>query len=466
MSDPFEEVVERLANTTESVCLTAAAGCGKTEAIVRAVSQSEGRQLILTHTNAGVAALRSRLRRYSVPESKYRVETIASWLLKYAVAYPSMSGLTNPHPQDKDWEAVYPAAQELFAYSFIKDILLASYMGVFVDEYQDCTQQQHRLVLKMVEYGLPVRVLGDPLQGIFDFQDDPLVDWQTDIKNDFGPLPDLLSPYRWQKTDRRPNVNPLLGEQLADIREKLLADEPIDLNDYPEIKWYQWCENQEKGICEGADVRRLGTIIGIHQWPKDAHSAARRLDGKYQSIEEMDCKTLMSVAEKIDQRLEQDNYQAIVSCVKNVILLGCGNRSPFSNADYLQDEFTSLGRGDLSAISDIIEAIIHDSSMRVYRCELLTEMKRAAQEFATGKYASFEEAAYAARYKTRVNGRKPENRIISTTLLIKGLEFDHAIVLNADKLQNRENFYVAITRGSQSLTVLSSAPAIHYAKFA
>jgi len=111
-----------------------------------------------------------------------------------------------------------------------------------------------------------------------------------------------------------------------------------------------------------------------------------------------------------------------------------------------------------------MDTIIRDRNMQVYRCELLTEMKRAAQEFATGNYTSFVEAAYAARYKTRVNGRKPEVRIISRTLLIKGLEFDHALILNADKLQNRENFYVAITRGSKSLTVLSSSPAIHYSQ--
>ena len=151
-----------------------------------------------------------------------------------------------------------------------------------------------------------------------------------------------------------------------------------------------------------------------------------------------------------------------MNCLKSLILKGCGNQSLFNDAHYLQSEFSRLERGDLSAIIVIMETIILDCHAQVFRRELLIELKRAAQEFATGQYASLEEAAYIARYKTRVNGRKPEARIISRTLLIKGLEFDHALILNADKLQNRENFYVAITRGSKSLTVLSSSPAIHY----
>ncbi len=456
MSEFFQGVVQDLANTKTSVCVTAAAGCGKTEAIVRAVAQAEGRQLILTHTNSGVAALRSRLRKNAIPKSKYRVETIASWLLKYTIAYPSMSGFAIPRPQGDDWSKVYPAAQDLFVYPFIKDILHATYQGVFVDEYQDCTQKQHVVILKISEY-LPVRVLGDFLQGIFGFQNDPLVNWQTDIEQTFQQLPNLTEPYRWSK------MNPELGKQLVQIRNKLLNYEEIDLNAYSEIKWYPWTEDREKAVCRDVDIKKSCTVTGIHKWQNDAHTIARKMGGKYQSIEEMDCRDLMSTARNIERWRTHGNYQAIVNEIKNFILRGCGNRAPFNNPNYLHTEFLRIGQGDLTIISDIMEIITHNPEMQVYRQELFGEMKRAAQEFALGESASFDEAAYAVRYKTRLNGRRLENRIISTTLLIKGLEFDHAIVLNADKFQNRENFYVAITRGSQSLSVLSVSPVVHYA---
>jgi hypothetical protein len=126
----------------------------------------------------------------------------------------------------------------------------------------------------------------------------------------------------------------------------------------------------------------------------------------------------------------------------------------------LQTALDDLESKGVPAIPRLIETAL--KTQLVFRRELFGEMKRAAQEFSTDKYATFQEAAYAARAKTRLNGRKPEPRIISRTLLIKGLEFDHAIVLNADKLQDRENFYVAITRGCRSLTVLSEAPILRF----
>jgi len=440
MSDPFDDVVAELANTKESISVTAAAGCGKTEAIVRAVMQANGRQLILTHTNAGVAALRSRLRRYSVPESKYCVETIATWLLKYASAYPAMSGLQNPKVQGNDWEQVYPAAKKLFDYHFIGDILRASYSGVFIDEYQDCTQQQHEIVLKLCEV-LPVRVVGDPLQGIFGFQKDPMVNWQK-VQEKFRSLPDLCVPYRWTKDS---TANGKLGEQLNDIRSSLLAGEPICLSNYSEIQWLDKKEAQEQCICLRASKELEGMIVGIHQWPDDAHNSARAMGGLYQSIEEMDCKDLMAASERINSFLQRGDYKSIAGLVKDFIKKGCTNQQISSE---LESDISAIAQGDLIYISRIMQAVIQDSNMQVVRRELLSEMKRSAEEFATGKYNSFWDAAYAARYRTRLYGRKLEKRIISRTLLIKGVEFDHAIVLNADKLQNRENFYVAITRAS------------------
>lgn len=455
MSHCFDAIVKQLAYANSPVCVTAAAGCGKTEAIARAVALAEGKQLILTHTNAGVAALRSRLRKNGVSESKYRVETIASWLLKYASAYPSMSGLTQSRPQGNDWGQVYPAANQLFDRCFIRDVLAASYAGIFVDEYQDCTKQQHAIILKMADW-LPVRVLGDPLQGIFNFGNNVPVDWVSDVERHFAALPELTEPYRWAGT------HPELGNQLAQIRDRLIANEPVDIAKYLAIYWRPWSDSNEISACYTIRSEMQGTIAGIHQWPNDAHQRAKKLGGIYQSMEEMDCEVLMSSARCIDKYMEQDNHLAIQSEIKNIILKGCGHFNPFSDPSFLQHELLRLQQGDLSVVSNIIDVVTRSPHTQVFRRELLTEMKRAAQEFTTGRHTSFEDAAYAARYRTRVHGRKPEPRIISRTLLIKGLEFDHAIVLNADQLQNRENFYVAITRGSKSLTILSQDPILHF----
>jgi hypothetical protein len=61
------------------------------------------------------------------------------------------------------------------------------------------------------------------------------------------------------------------------------------------------------------------------------------------------------------------------------------------------------------------------------------------------------------RYKACPSGR---GKLIGTTLLVKGLEFDHAIVLDADSLSRKE-LYVAITRGANSLTIISSSAVLN-----
>jgi DNA helicase-2/ATP-dependent DNA helicase PcrA len=57
------------------------------------------------------------------------------------------------------------------------------------------------------------------------------------------------------------------------------------------------------------------------------------------------------------------------------------------------------------------------------------------------------------RHRGRIVGSR---KIVSTTLLVKSLEFDHGIVLDASSLSSKE-LYVALTRGSKTLTIISKA---------
>ena len=57
-------------------------------------------------------------------------------------------------------------------------------------------------------------------------------------------------------------------------------------------------------------------------------------------------------------------------------------------------------------------------------------------------------------------GRPLPKRAVGSTLLLKGLEADIAVVLNADELDAR-NLYVAITRGSAKLVVCSKSSTLN-----
>lgn len=456
----------------KSWCLQAPAGCGKTEEIVKAVKLCQGRQLILTHTHAGIASLKARLKKHQVPASQYKIDTIASWLLRYALAYPKISGLNVKQPEADQWNMVYAAAHELLTRRFIHDVIQASYTGIFVDEYQDCTRSQHAIIMQMAEL-LPVRMLGDPLQGIFGFRkDDPLVDWNRDVQANFSQLPDLTYPWRWR------GKNDQLGDELMVLRYKLEQGAKINLLEFSEIKWAEWSiENELQACYEILDAN--GSVAVIHKWPSDAHNTARRMHGWFPSMEEMDCKDLMLTARELDKFTGPERVIKVILFAKKCMVVGT-QLDVWLHLLSKKNIQEIYQRASGNEIAQIIIDIMENSSFepvvrfldmvrelpKVYthRKELLSEMKRAIRVYIESHETSLHDAAWKARYRTRVMGRKPEKRIVSRTLLIKGLEFDHAIVLNADKLSDAKNFYVALTRGCQSLKVLSRSPEFQFGR--
>src|SRR3546814_4287132 len=80
--------------------VTAPAGCGKTHLIAEALTRHAGGKpiLVLTHTNAGVVALRSRLDRAGVPAKAYRLSTIDGWAMRLISTFPARSA---HHPDRK-----------------------------------------------------------------------------------------------------------------------------------------------------------------------------------------------------------------------------------------------------------------------------------------------------------------------------------------------------------------------------
>ena len=80
--------------------VTAPAGCGKTQLIAHALAGHRGNKpiLVLTHTNAGVAALRGRLDRAGVPGLRVtRIQLYRDYPVKPAprAAEPATPGKTD-----------------------------------------------------------------------------------------------------------------------------------------------------------------------------------------------------------------------------------------------------------------------------------------------------------------------------------------------------------------------------------
>ena len=71
-------------------------------------------------------------------------------------------------------------------------------------------------------------------------------------------------------------------------------------------------------------------------------------------------------------------------------------------------------------------------------------------------------ALRARRNLTSHVGRRVARCTVGTTLLIKGMEFDHAVVVHTGGARgfSAKDLYVAITRGAKSLTVLSAGESL------
>ncbi|MDY7552214.1 MULTISPECIES: UvrD-helicase domain-containing protein [Pseudomonas] len=218
-----EELAIKLNDCATKGYVLAPAGYGKTHLIALAVKASSGRQLILTHTFAGVNSIKTKMTNLGVRSSQYQVDTIASWALRLCLAYPKTSGWKIENPTSKQWNKLYECCSGLLAKGFIRQAVSASYVGVYVDEYQDCSDLQHALVCALADF-LPSRILGDPMQAIFDFDEGKPVDWEVSIYPKFDCLGQLETPWRWVKAK-----NPALGAWLKEARRKIELGQQIDL---------------------------------------------------------------------------------------------------------------------------------------------------------------------------------------------------------------------------------------------
>ena len=167
-----------------------------------------------------------------------------------------------------------------------------SFGGVFVDEYQDCTSVQHEIALALGEL-LPIRIFGDPLQGIFGFTEDQIV-WSRDVDPTFAQLDVKERPWRWSET------NPGLGDWLLELRSALLDGRPIDLATAP-VRWIP--STSEASRVQQSRRYPAMTARALSQssnGPNQCHSLAKKLSGAFSSMDELEGKDLLKHAVAMD----------------------------------------------------------------------------------------------------------------------------------------------------------------------
>ncbi len=452
----------------------APAGCGKTELIVSALRRHSDPKpvLVLTHTNAGVAALRHRLSRHRVRQDRYRLSTIDGWALRILKTFPTRSRITPAHLDLEDARLDYPAIKAaitcLLTGRHIDDVLSASYSRVIVDEYQDCDPEQHAVVCHLATM-LPTVVLGDPMQEIFNWRGHH-PDWDDDVVGNFPLVAELTRPWRWENAGAHE-----LGAWLLETRRTLRAGGRIDLQTAPsDVTWVHLdgvndYEKQHRACLTRSPRAGGEVLIMTGGTQKDLQRKLAKQTPGAVTVEAVDLTEVTDFAREV-HLVAPGNLNAALQFAYTVMTgvdrdgivtraaaIAAGrHRAPPEAHELAAIRYREVG--DAASLIALFEALEAAQGARTFRPEILRTCIKALRSSSPG--VSFLEAAKRIREQQRVLGRLLPTKAVGSPLLLKGLEGDVAVILNAsdfdrDAAKNRKNLYVAMTRGSRKLVVCS-----------
>jgi DNA helicase-2/ATP-dependent DNA helicase PcrA len=477
--------------------LIAPAGYGKTHTIAECLKYTIGKQLILTHTHAGVASIKEKIKKSDIGQKKYSIETISSFAQKYSHAF--CTGKNIPDQEAKEYHAfVVRKAMEILASPTVKRVLAASYAGLFVDEYQDCAKDQHAMI-SALSVVLPTHILGDPMQGIFDFNGDA-VDFQTDL-DEYIKFPELSIPHRWYRDENSKG----LGDMLKVYRDLLKLRQPISLTSSPDNGLYVMSVNPgdlfnpESPYAKGLkkliqnpdnqpEYESLLVIVPEYVEVKDndvrvpkgdiKHRAQIRAQIDYSKslrlLEAIDDGSFYAIAKKADGlidgigrarkktiRIRKDACDAIFNKTDlDVWFNNTGLKNKRSESDKkrsvkMQIKIEAfINTPSANNLHDVILEAKNGLKLKYKRDEIVFSFLQSLKE-AEQSSISVYEAMKKRRNTIRRSGRKIHGKCIGTTLLTKGLEFDTVAILDAHRFECPKHLYVALTRCCKKLIIFT-----------
>ena len=462
--------------------VSAPAGFGKTQLIADSLKGHEDDKpvLILTHTNAGVAALRKRLADHGIPSRAYELQTLDGWALRLLNAYPHRSGIdpkrlaiANPK---QDYPAIQAAARYLISEGCIDIILQGSYSRLWVDEYQDCSTVQHEMVVACANL-LHTVVLGDPMQSVFGFAG-RRVDW-ADLPIVFPEGVALETPWRWNNAGA-----PEIGSWLAKAREALLKCEPIDLDEAPAGVEYSPVPPSKDLVSKEREVIRSlkqhGKVLIIGRSSEEAnadekrrHALARRHPG-VTVVEPVELRHMMNFFKRLNLEMP---LSTVFLCAEfaaqtmtkiqpakhfrdRIERIHQNRTGRFKVTEADQAALNVLESPSYQSVSLLLASLRNIDGARVFRPTIYDATQRALLRACSNNDPEILSAARSERDARRHQERTTGQLAIGTALLLKGLESDACLIMDAHTL-DRHQLYVALTRGAKAIHIWSNTSTLN-----
>jgi len=444
------------------------AGTGKTHLLAAAAASAaadEARSLVLTHTNAGVDAIRRRLRQFGVPRALVRVDTLTSWAFTLGRSYSAIAGIALSEIPDWSRSDDYVGgATRVAKAAAIAEVLCASFDYLFVDEYQDCGLVQHEFVLALSEAIPKAIILGDPLQAIFTFGG-PTASWDRHVQPIFPPFETKVEPHRWRSHNR------VLGQWLLDLRPRLVDGRYFDVVDH-RIQGLQYVPTTGNAVLAGVanSFRNFDeSVVLLDKWSGDVARHASRLGGTYKVMEEISGNFMRRELESIPAEGNHALAHWCATFAKKCVVGLAGLDTPLLARLEQNKSITHYARDGIVAVLTAIDALRLNPTyaevltaiqaiqevpvLRIYRWEAWNDTRAAIAMTVENGEPVLDNLA-RVRDRLRRSGRVSHNRIASRTLLVKGLEYDHVVIADLDKMRDPRNLYVALSRARKSVTIV------------
>lgn len=460
------------------VSVTLPAGTGKTHLLAEAARQvvaQDGRVLVLTHTNAGVHAIQRRLRTFGITDGA-RVFTLTSFGFLLARAYPDIGRVKVPSTPDwDDSENYITAAHRITTTHTIRRVLAASYSHALIDEYQDCSEIQHQLVCAIAEAIPATGVLGDPKQAIFGFRGNTLVTWE-EVQARFPDHPIEPKPWRWIEH------NQPLGEWLIKARTALAPGRVIDFSAIklpPGVEFRSSGADRRAAVNAALRYRPAGeTTVVISPWENTARRAAVDLNGAFTMMEEVAGGFMRDRLEELAATTPEQfatwliNLTKRCTCGHAQLNDGVKNRLKAGRATSglkrpglepaLAAFDTVVANPSYTSLATAMGAIPDSASLRLHSHEAWNDIQTALRGAAAAGDNPDVLGSELARARDRIRhqGRRNRSKVVSRTLLIKGLEYDHVVIADINQMTDVNNLYVALTRARKTITIVGATATI------
>lgn len=447
------------------------AGGGKTWLLVdtiRQVASQSGKALVLTHTNAGVHSIHNKMRAIGVDSKAAHVGTITSLAFELVRSYSRIAGLVVPEIPDWDDSAHYiEGARRVLQNRHVRDVLEISYSHLLIDEYQDCSVAQHIVVLELAQAIPACAVFGDRLQGIFGFRD-TIVDWNIDVLAHFPQFKIEYFPHRWAEH------NQPLGLWLHQMRNQLQPGSQVTFDSgLPSGVTFVPATQQRFELRDAAlRTRPEGETVVIIAPPDrgSARSAASRLNGAYTTMEDIGGAFMIKQLAELERSQPKQFALWLARTAKNCLVGYAKLDQTVLNRLQKSKTVSDLTRPGLERTLAALDAVLLNptfdtisTSMRAIGTarEAHLHSREAWNDMATalgrcGSETGCSPTGELSRVRDRIRrgGRSPAGRVVSRTALIKGLEYDHVIISDLDRLTDHCNLYVALTRARKTVTII------------